>query len=112
MGHPDFTLLPLATAVTLLSRRIAPHIPATLLHPHEQISDAELLAVILLQKLHKVPYFNRWWRFLKLNHFAHFPSEPQARIRLSRLTPVVEQLATDSTRLGRSTVSNSMPGAL
>ncbi|CAM3346760.1 IS982 family transposase [Deinococcus deserti] len=48
----------------------------------------------LLQKLHKMPYFSRWWRFLKLNHFPHYLSEPQARIRLARLTPVNEQPAT------------------
>jgi len=91
----DLTFLPLSAAVTRLTHWIAPHIPAKLLHPHEKISDAELLAVALLQKLHKVPYFSRWWRFLKLNHFPHFPSEPQARIRLARLTPVVERLATE-----------------
>ena len=95
MSRPDLTLLPLPTAVTTLSHWAAPYIPAKLLHPHEKISDAELLAVALLQKLHKVPYFSRWWRFLKVNHFPHFPSEPQARIRLARLTPIVEQLATE-----------------
>lgn len=42
-----------------------------------------------------MPYFSRWWRFLKLNPFPHYPSEPQARIRLARLTPVIEQLATE-----------------
>jgi len=95
MSRPDLTLLPLSTAVTMLSRWIMPHIPRKLLHSHEKISDAELLAVALLQKLHKFPYFSRWWGFLKLNHFPHYPSEPQARIRLARLTPVVEQLATE-----------------
>jgi hypothetical protein len=99
MGHPDLTLLPLSVAMTTLSRWIAPHIPAKLLHPHEKISDADLLAVALLQKLHKVPYFSRWWRFLRLNHFPDFPSEPQARIRLARLTPVIEQLATEVQKL-------------
>ncbi|WP_040383725.1 IS982 family transposase [Deinococcus apachensis] len=95
MGRPDLTLLPLTEAVTIRSRWIAPHVPEKLLHPHEKISDADLLAVALLQKLHKAPYFSRWWGFLKVNHFPHFPSEPQARIRLARLTPVVEQLATE-----------------
>lgn len=95
MGRSDLTLLPLSTAVRLLSRWIAPSIPPKLLHQHEKISDADLLAVALLQKLHKVPYFSRWWRFLKVNHFMHFPSEPQARIRLARLTPVIEHLATE-----------------
>ncbi|GGK17398.1 hypothetical protein GCM10008955_08650 [Deinococcus malanensis] len=95
MGRPNLTLLPLSTAVTMLGRWIAPHIPLKLLHPHEKILEAELLAVALLQKLYNVPYPSRWWRFLKLNHFPDFPSEPQARIRLARLTPVVQQLATE-----------------
>ena len=95
MGRPDLTLLPLPEAVTRLSHWIAPHVPAKLLHPHEKISDADLLAVAILQKLHKVPYFSRWWQFLKINHFPQFPSEPQARIRLTRLTPIVERLATE-----------------
>ncbi len=90
MGRPDLTLQSLSTAVTLLSHWIAPHIPPKLLHPHENISDADLVAVALLQKLHKVLYFSRRWQFLKPNHFPHFPSEPQARIRLARLTPVFE----------------------
>ena len=95
MCRPDLTVLPLPDAVTLLARWITPHIPAKLLHSHEKISDADLLAVALLQKLHKVPYLSRWWRLLKVNHYPHWPSEPQARIRLARLTPVVEQLATE-----------------
>ena len=95
MAHPDLTSLPLSIAVTTLGHWIEPHIPPKLLHPHEKISDAELLAVALLQKLHKVPYFSRWWSFLKLNHFPDFPSEPQVRIRLARLTSLVEQLATE-----------------
>lgn len=95
MSRPDLTLLPLPQAVTLLSHWIAPHVPPKLVHKHEKISDAELIAVALLQKLHKLPYFIRWWRLLNLNHFPHFPSEPQARIRLARLAPVIEQLATE-----------------
>ncbi|MBZ9750637.1 IS982 family transposase [Deinococcus sp. HMF7604] len=95
MSRPDLTLLPLSTAVTILSRWISPHVPPKLLHSHEKIMDAELLAVALLQKLHKVLYFSRWWRFLKLNHFPQYPSESQARIRLARLTPVIEQLSTE-----------------
>ena len=94
MGHLDCTSLPLRDAVTRLSRWITPSVPAKLLHPHEKVSDAELIAFALLQTLHKVPYFSRWWRFLKLNLFPYLPSEAQARIRLARLVTVVEQLAT------------------
>lgn len=51
--------------------------PPKLIHRHEKISDAELIAVAVLQRLHKVPYFSRWWRFLKLNHFPSF--HPRSR---------------------------------
>lgn len=58
-----------------------------LIHPHEKIRDAELVAVALLQRVHKAPYFKGWWRQLKLNPCPHYPSEVQARTRLERLTP-------------------------
>lgn len=93
MGRPDLTLLPLSLAITLLSRWVQPHLPPKLIHSHEKISDADLIAVAILQRLHKMPYFSRWWRFLKVNHFPGFPSEVQARVRLTRLTPVIESLS-------------------
>lgn len=99
MSRPDFTLLPLAAALVQLSQWVQPHLPPKLIHAHEKISDADLIAVALLQKLHKVPYFNHWWRFLRINHFPYFPSETQARVRLARLTPVVERLATQVQKL-------------
>ena len=108
MCRPNLTLLPLLDAVTLLADWVSPHVPPKLLHPHEKITDAELIAVALLQKLHKVPHFSCWWRLLKLNRFPHFPSEPQARIRLARLTPVVEQLAVEVQELDFVAV-NSAP---
>ena len=55
-----------------------------------------------------MPYFSRWWRFLGSNHFPHFPSEPQARIRLARLTLVVQQLATE-VQFWTSSLSDSEP---
>ena len=85
MRRPDLTVLPLPEAVRILGRWVAPHVPAKLLHPHEKISAADLLAVAILQRLHNVPYFSRWWQLLKVNHFTHFPSAPQARVRLARL---------------------------
>ena len=69
--------------------------PTKLLHDHEKISDAQLVAVALLQRIHKAVYLRHWWRFLKLNHFAWFPSEVQARLRLARLTPFIEQLSVE-----------------
>lgn len=49
MARSDLTLLPLLTAVRLLSRWRALYIPLKLLHLHENISGAHLLAVALLQ---------------------------------------------------------------
>ncbi len=95
MGRPDLSLLPLCDAFRLLTQRLVPHMSPKLIHPHEKISDAELVAVAVLQRLHKVPYFSRWWQCLKLNHFPQFPSEVQARVRLKRLTPVIEGLSVE-----------------
>lgn len=95
MGRPDLSLLPLGDAFRHLTAWLAPRMPPKLVHRHEKISDAELVAVALLQRLHKAVYFNRWWRLLKLNHFPHFPSEVQARVRLKRLLSVIEALSTE-----------------
>ena len=93
MCRPDLSLLPIPDAFRRLAAWFTPQMPSKLVHPHEKVSDAELVAVAILQRLHKVPYFNRWWRLLKLNHFPHFPSEVQARVRLQRLLPVIEALS-------------------
>ena len=66
--------------------------PPKLLHQLEKISDAGLVALAVLQKLHKVPHFNRWWAMLRQNIFSWLPSEPQARTRLKRLLPIIEGL--------------------
>ncbi|MFC5850262.1 transposase, partial [Deinococcus petrolearius] len=95
MGRSDLGLLPLPDAFRHLLAWLSPQIPPTLVHPHEKISDAGLVAVVLLQRLHKAPYFNRWWRLLKLNHFLHFREEGQARVRLDRLLAVIEALSTE-----------------
>lgn len=108
MGRPDLTLLPLGEALSRLSRWIQPHIPLKLLHPHEKISDADLVAVALLQRLHKIPYFSCWWAFLKVNHFPEYPSEARARVRLTRLTLVIEQLATEIQELDFATVDSQL----
>lgn len=93
MGRPDLTILPIEQAMQVLSQWIKPHIPKKLIHTHEKISDAELIAIAILQKLHKYPYFKNWWSFLKVNHFPNFPSEFQARHRLKRLLPIIEKLS-------------------
>ena len=81
MCRPNFSLLPIHDAFQQLTLWLKPQMPAKLLHDHEKISDAQLVAVALLQRIHKAVYFRHWWRFLKLNHFAWFPSETQARLR-------------------------------
>ena len=64
MGRPDLTLLPIHEALQVLSQWVKPHIPAKLVHQHEKISDADLIGVAILQKLHKQPYFSQWWSYL------------------------------------------------
>ena len=99
MCRPNFSLLPIHDAFQQLTRWLEPQMPAKLLHDHEKISDAQLVALALLQRVHKAVYFRHWWRFLKLNHFAWFPSETQARIRLARLTPLIERLSVEVQKL-------------
>ena len=74
----------------------------------EKISDAELVAVAVLRVLHKVPYFSRWWSFVRTNFFPYFPSLTQAVVRLARLTPFIERVAVKVEHLDFS-VSDSEP---
>ena len=60
MCRPDLSLLPISVAFQALCRWLEPNMPPKLLHQHEKISDAGLVALAVLQKLHKVPHFNRW----------------------------------------------------
>lgn len=95
MCRTEFSSQPIHTAFETLTALLEPQMPSKLLHAHEKISDAQPVAAALLQRIHKFVYFRCWWRFLKLNHFAWFPSEVQARIRLARLTPVIEGLSVE-----------------
>ena len=95
MCRPNFSLLPIHDAFQQLTLWLESQMPNKLLHAHEKISDAQLVAVALLQRIHKAVYFRHWSRFLKLNHSAWFPSETQARLRLARLTPVIERLSVE-----------------
>ncbi|MGY2895911.1 hypothetical protein ACVWZX_003952 [Deinococcus sp. UYEF24] len=70
MCRPAFNLLPIHGAFQQLTCWLEPQMPSKSLHDHEKISDAQLVAVALLQRVHKVVYFRHWWRLLKLNHFA------------------------------------------
>lgn len=93
MDRPDFTVIPIPTALQRLSAWIAPHVPPKLIHRHEKVSDADLIALAVLRILHKAPYFSTWWSFVRVNFFPHLPSLTQACIRLARLAPVVERIA-------------------
>ncbi|KEF34502.1 hypothetical protein RDMS_06865 [Deinococcus sp. RL] len=92
MDRPDFSVLPIRQALAILSERIAPRLPAKLIHAHEKVSDADLVALAVLRFVRKVPYFSHWWRLLQLDVGLTLPSESQAHVRLKRLLPVVEQL--------------------
>lgn len=93
MTHPDYSLMPIRQASTLIAFQVQFHLEPKLIHSHEKISDAHLIALALLRFIHKVPYFKSWWHMLKLNLYPELPSLPQACIRLKRLTPVIEKLA-------------------
>ncbi|ULH18201.1 IS982 family transposase (plasmid) [Deinococcus sp. KNUC1210] len=95
MCRLNLSVQPIHTAFERLTAWLEPQMPAELVHAHEKISDAQLVAAALLQRIHKFVYFRCWWQFLKLNHFAWFPSEVQARIRLVRLTPVIKGLSVE-----------------
>lgn len=95
MSRPDFTLLSVPDAVQRLKKWLEPQMPPKLVHAHEKISDAELVAVGVLRLLHKQPFFSRWWSLCKLNFFPGYPSLTQAVVRLARLTDLVERLAVE-----------------
>ena len=60
MCRPDFSLLPIHDALQQLTLWFEPQTPVKLLQAHEKISDAQLVAVVLLQRIHKVVYFRHW----------------------------------------------------
>ncbi|RJF75345.1 IS982 family transposase [Deinococcus cavernae] len=90
--RPDLSVIPIREAQPILSAWIRPRIPLKLIHTHEKISDADLLALAILRYLHKMPYFSRWWHFLKVEVRFVLPSLTQAHVRLKRLLPVLETL--------------------
>lgn len=47
MSRPDFSLLPIPDAVNRLQVWLGPQLPKKLIHQHEKISDAELVAVAM-----------------------------------------------------------------
>ena len=60
MCRPDFRLLPIHYAVPQLTLWPGPQMPTTLHHDDEKISDAQLVAVVLPQRIHKAVSFRHW----------------------------------------------------
>ncbi|GAA4011230.1 hypothetical protein GCM10022631_24560 [Deinococcus rubellus] len=58
--------------------------------PNKKVSDAALVSIAVLQKIHHQLYFSCWWRCVKLNFCAHLPSLMQASVRLNQLLPTIE----------------------
>lgn len=76
MCRPDLTLLPIPIAIAYLSQWIAPKVPPKIIHAHEKVSAADLLAIAIL----------------RVDLRLEWPSLTQAHIRLKRLLPVLEAL--------------------
>jgi len=71
---PNLTLLPLLEAIQSLVALLEPHMPPKLLHPHEKVSDAVLVALEVLRVLHKHPYRSLWFTLVLLNFYPDLPS--------------------------------------
>lgn len=99
MDRPDFSVLPIQQALVILSEMIAPRLPAKLIHAHEKVSDADLVALAVLRFVRKVPHFSHWWRLLQLDVGLTLPSESQAHVRLKRLLPCIEALLNEVEQL-------------
>ena len=90
MSRPDLSLLPVLEALQVLQTWLAPKMPPKIQHQNEKANDAEVVAVAILQRVHRQPYFSCWWAFVKCNFCPQLPSLTQATIRLKRLLPVIE----------------------
>ena len=87
---PNLTLLPLSEAVQSLVTLLKPRLPDKLMHPHEKVSDAVLVALEVLRVLHKHPYRSVWFTLILLNFYPNLPSYTQIYTRLERLGHLIE----------------------
>ena len=87
---PNLTLLPLSEAVQSLVTLLEPRLPDKLMHPHEKVSDAVLVALEVLRVLHKHPYRSVWFTLILLNFYPNLPSYTQIYTRLERLGHLIE----------------------
>ena len=95
MSRPDLRLLPISEALHVLQEWLDPKMPPKVRQPNEKASDAELVSIAVLQKIHHQLYFSCWWRFVKLNFCTHLPSLTQASVRLNRLLPTIEAVCVE-----------------
>ena len=95
MNRPELSVLPVLEALQVLKTSLTPKMPSKIRHLNEKASDAEVVAVAILQRVHQQPYFSAWWAFIKCNFCPHLPSLTQATIRLQRLLPVIEALCVE-----------------
>ena len=87
---PNLTVLPLLEAVQTLVALLEPRLPPKLMHPHEKVSDAVLLALEVLRVLHKHPYRSVWFTLILVNFYPDLPSYTQIYLRLERLGHLIE----------------------
>ena len=87
---PNLTLLPISEAVQSLVTLLEPRLPDKLMHPHEKVSDAVLVALEVLRVLHKHPYRSVWFTLILLNFYPNLPSYTQIYTRLERLGHLIE----------------------
>ena len=95
MDRLKLSVLPILEALRVLQTSLAPKMPSKIRLQNEKASDAEVVAVALLQRVHQQPYFSTWWAFVKRNFCPHLPSLTQATVRLQRLLPVIETLCVE-----------------
>ena len=95
MNRPELSVLPVMEALQVLQTSLAPKMPSKIRHQNEKASDAEVVAVALLQRVHQQPYFSPWWAFVKRNFCPHLPSLTQATVRLQRLLSVIGTLCVE-----------------
>ncbi|WP_424951549.1 transposase [Deinococcus sp.] len=95
MSRPELSLLPVLEALQVLQVWLIPKMPPRVQHRNEKASDGELVAIAILQRVHRQPYFSGWWALIKRNFCFQLPSLTQATVRLQRLLPVIEMLCVE-----------------
>ena len=58
MNRPELSVLPVLEALQVLKTSLTPKMPSKIRHLNEKASDAEVVAVAILQRVHQQPYFS------------------------------------------------------